>query len=201
MRKKIDVKQNNLNLSEEDIEEELIRDSEDKTEGKTVNNAFKTPKYFTGNLRDYQKEGFHWLKVLYENGINGILADEMGLGKTIQVIALLCHLIEKRQDGPYLIIAPLSTIPNWMIEFEKFAPTLPVLLLYGNQDERLIAKQDIKKKHKMVQNYSTPPIVLTSFEVPLFEQSFVKSQNWRYIIIDEGHRIKNYECMLIQYVS
>ena len=197
VRKKIDAKQNNLKLSEEDAEE-LIRDSEDKAEEATINNAFKTPKYLTGILRDYQKEGFHWLKVLYENGINGILADEMGLGKTIQVIALLCHLIEKQQDGPYLIIAPLSTIPNWMLEFEKFAPKLPVVLFYGNRDERSIAQQEIKKKHRMEQKYSTPPIVLTSFEVPLYEKAFIKSQTWKYIIIDEGHRIKNYECMLIQ---
>ncbi|XP_076670162.1 lymphoid-specific helicase [Andrena cerasifolii] len=198
LRKKIDVKRNKLNLSDEDIEQELINDSENGADEATINDDFKAPKYFTGNLRDYQKDGFHWLKVLYENGINGILADEMGLGKTVQVIALLCHLIEKRQDGPYLIIAPLSTIPNWMMEFEKFAPQLPVVLLYGNRDERLIAQGEIRKKHKMPQNYSTQPIVLTSFEVPLFEKSFIKSQNWRYIIIDEGHRIKNYECILIQ---
>jgi len=46
----------------------------------------------------------------------------MGLGKTIQVIALLCHLIERRVQGPFLIVGPLSTLPNWMIEFERFAP-------------------------------------------------------------------------------
>ena len=198
VRKKIGAKQNNLNLSEEDIEEELITDSENKTKETTINNDFKTPKYFKGNLRDYQKEGLNWLKVLYENGINGILADEMGLGKTIQVIALLCHLIEKQQDGPYLIIAPLSTIPNWMMEFEKFAPKLPVVLLYGSQGERLMAQEDIRKKHMVVQNYSTPPIVLTSFEVPIYDSSFLKTQNWRYIIVDEGQRIKNYDCMLIR---
>ena len=198
VRKKIDAKQNNLNLSGEDVEEELVKDYDNKTDETTVDNTFKAPKYFTGNLRDYQKEGFHWLKVLYENGINGILADEMGLGKTVQVIALLCHLIEKQQDGPYLIIAPLSTIPNWMLEFEKFAPKLPLVLFYGNPDERFNTREEIIKKHKIGKNYSTPPIVLTSFEVPLHEKSFIKSQNWRYIIIDEGHRIKNYECLLIQ---
>jgi SNF2 family DNA or RNA helicase len=42
----------------------------------------------------------------------------MGLGKTIQTIALLSYLIEyKKNYGPFLIVAPLSTIPNWMAEF------------------------------------------------------------------------------------
>jgi ATP-dependent DNA helicase len=54
--------------------------------------------------------------------VNGILADEMGLGKTLQVIALFCHLIEMHVTGPFLVVAPLSTLPNWMLEFERFAP-------------------------------------------------------------------------------
>lgn len=63
-----------------------------------------------------------WFQALFENGVSGILADEMGLGKTIQVIALLCHLYEKRERGPFMILAPLSTLPNWLLEFQQFAP-------------------------------------------------------------------------------
>lgn len=55
---------------------------------------------------------------LYENNINGILADDMGLGKTIQTIAILSYLWESKdvKDEPHLIIAPKSTISNWMRE-------------------------------------------------------------------------------------
>lgn len=139
--------------------------------------------------------------MLYENGINGILADEMGLGKTIQLIALLCYLIEKRQNGPYLIVAPLSTIPNWMIEFEKFAPNLPVILLHGSKSEKYILQKKIKQKHQITKTFSTLPIVITTFEVPLLETKFIKSLHWRYIIVDEGQRIKNHKCLLFSYVS
>jgi ATP-dependent DNA helicase len=66
-------------------------------------------------------------QLLYENGVSGILADEMGLGKTLQVIALFCHLIEKRVPGPFLVVAPLSTLPNWILEFERFAPQVCLL--------------------------------------------------------------------------
>ena len=65
---------------------------------------------------------------LYNNSLNGILADEMGLGKTIQTIALIAYLMEKKKNmGPYLIIVPLSTLSNWMLEFEKWAPSIQVL--------------------------------------------------------------------------
>lgn len=33
--------------------------------------------------------------------------------------------------GPFLVTAPLSTLDNWMNEFAKFAPDLPVLKYYG----------------------------------------------------------------------
>lgn len=61
-------------------------------------------------------------QMLWENGINGILADEMGLGKTIQCIAHIAMMIEKKVMGPFLVVAPLSTLPNWISEFNRFTP-------------------------------------------------------------------------------
>ncbi|CAL7945158.1 unnamed protein product [Xylocopa violacea] len=196
VQKKIHIEKKKFDLSTEEVENELIKDS--RNEAKETDDIVQIPTYFNGDLRDYQKTGFQWLKILYENGINGILADEMGLGKTIQVIALLCHLIEKRQEGPYLIIAPLSTIPNWLLEFEKFAPKLPVVLFHGTLEERFLSKRKIKQKNKVTQDYSTFPVVLTTFEVPIIESNFIRSLNWRYIIMDEGHRIKNQQCQLVK---
>ena len=58
-----------------------------------------------------QIKGLEWLVSLYNNNLNGILADEMGLGKTIQTIALVAYLMEKKgNNGPYLIIVPLSLV-------------------------------------------------------------------------------------------
>jgi SNF2 family DNA or RNA helicase len=61
---------------------------------------------------------------LYENKMNGILADDMGLGKTVQTIALFCYLWESKnqRNDPYLVVAPKSTISNWMLEFSRWAP-------------------------------------------------------------------------------
>jgi len=57
---------------------------------------------------------------LYNNKLHGILADEMGLGKTIQIIALFQFLMEnKKSQGPFMVICPLSIIANWTSEFKK----------------------------------------------------------------------------------
>lgn len=64
---------------------------------------------------------------LFDQGINGILADEMGLGKTVQSIAMLAHLVERENIwGPFLVVAPSSTLHNWEQELRKFVPALKV---------------------------------------------------------------------------
>lgn len=136
-----------------------------------------------------------FVQVLFENGLNGILADEMGLGKTIQVIALICHLLERKTPGPYLIVAPLTTLPNWMAEFKRFAPKVPVVLFHGSEAVRKGLFRTIKRKYD-VGDFETNPVVLTSYQVPLWEHSFLRQFDWQYIIVDEGQRLKNHESKL-----
>lgn len=62
-------------------------------------------------LRSYQSESLNWLIKSWYEKRNTILADEMGLGKTIQSIAFLYHLHTfENVKGPFLVIAPLSTL-------------------------------------------------------------------------------------------
>ncbi|KAI1894381.1 hypothetical protein AGOR_G00115230 [Albula goreensis] len=83
------------------------------------------PKLFSGGvMRWYQVEGTEWLRMLWENGINGILADEMGLGKTIQCIAHIAMMLEKKVMGPFLVVGPLSRCrtgsPNSSASLQRF---------------------------------------------------------------------------------
>lgn len=66
---------------------------------------------------------------------NCILADEMGLGKTIQSITFLYEIYMKGIEGPFLVIAPLSTIPNWEREFRTWTE-LNVVVYHGSQASR-----------------------------------------------------------------
>ncbi|KAF2401705.1 hypothetical protein EJ06DRAFT_474760 [Trichodelitschia bisporula] len=155
----------------------------------------KQPKLVTGGtMRKYQLEGLSWLTSLYENGLNGILADEMGLGKTIQTIAFLAFLREMGSNGPFLVAAPLSTTSNWVNEFKKWTPEIPVVLYHGTKVER----GEIRRKRLKKPGSPGFPVVITSYEICMNDRKFLAGMGWKFIIIDEGHRIKNLNCRLVR---
>ncbi|KAM4030519.1 lymphoid-specific helicase isoform 2-T2 [Anomaloglossus baeobatrachus] len=165
-----------------------------KVDGQPV--PYQQPKYFTGGvMRWYQIEGMEWLRMLWENGINGILADEMGLGKTVQCIATISMMIERGVQGPFFVCGPLSTLPNWLSEFKRFCPEISVLLYHGTKPERLALSKKIGKRDGTLQ---THPVVITSFEIAMNDRKILQNKPWKYMILDEGHRIKNMNCRLIR---
>ncbi|KTW30617.1 hypothetical protein T552_00333 [Pneumocystis carinii B80] len=184
-----------MKVSETLCETEENYKSKDEVDiGDKTLSMFSQPKLITGCvLRDYQLAGVEWLASLYENGLNGILADEMGLGKTLQTISFLAFLREKGTYGPFLIAAPLSTISNWVSEFKKFSPGIPVLLYHGSKQER-----SELRKSKMGTMHPDFPIIVTSYEVIMNDKLYLKRYQWKYIVVDEGHRIKNLNCKLIR---
>jgi ATP-dependent DNA helicase len=155
----------------------------------------KQPDLVTGGLmRTYQLEGLEWLQSLYENGLNGILADEMGLGKTIQTISFIAFLREKGINGPFLIAAPLSTTSNWVAEFKKWTPDIPVILYHGSKQER----EEMRRKQLRNPSSKDFPVICTSYEICMNDRKHLSHFGWKFIIIDEGHRIKNMNCKLIR---
>lgn len=64
------------------------------------------------------------------------LACRQGLGKTVQVIAMICHLVETQGGAPFLIAAPASVLPNWAAELARWAPALKVVQYKGSAEER-----------------------------------------------------------------
>ncbi|GAA0149614.1 DNA helicase [Lithospermum erythrorhizon] len=146
-----------------------------------------------GKLKSYQIKGVKWLISLWQNGLNGILADQMGLGKTIQTIAFLAHLKGNGLDGPYLVIAPLSTLSNWMNEITRFVPTMKAIIYHGDKKER----DRIRSKHMPRTVGPNFPIVITSYEIALSDtRKHLRHYNWKYLVVDEGHRLKNSQCKL-----
>ncbi|CAL9735356.1 nuclear protein Sth1p/NPS1 [Monosporozyma servazzii] len=137
-----------------------------------------------GSLKEYQLKGLEWMVSLYNNHLNGILADEMGLGKTIQSISLITYLYEsKNNPGPYLVIVPLSTITNWTLEFEKWAPSLTTIVYKGTPGQRKSLQHQIK-----VGNFD---VLLTTYEYIIKDRPLLSKHEWAHMIIDEGHRMKN----------
>ncbi|XP_058192879.1 probable ATP-dependent DNA helicase CHR12 [Rhododendron vialii] len=143
-----------------------------------------------GELRPYQIEGLQWMLSLFNNNLNGILADEMGLGKTIQTIALIAYLIEnKGVTGPHLIVAPKAVLPNWVNEFSSWAPSIMAVLYDGRLDERKAMREEYSGEGKF-------NVLITHYDLIMRDKAFLKKIHWQYMIVDEGHRLKNHECAL-----
>ncbi|XP_060230470.1 probable global transcription activator SNF2L1 isoform X2 [Meriones unguiculatus] len=179
--------------TEQEEDEELLSESR-----KTSNVCVRfevSPSYVKGGpLRDYQIRGLNWLISLYENGVNGILADEMGLGKTLQTIALLGYLKHHRNiPGPHMVLVPKSTLHNWMNEFKRWVPSLRVICFVGDKDVRAAFIRD----EMMAGEWD---VCVTSYEMVIKEKSVFKKFHWRYLVIDEAHRIKNEKSKLSEIV-
>lgn len=176
-------------------DEQLLKDTVDETSTNKVVYLTATPAYIkNGTMREYQVHGLNWLIKLYDNGINGILADEMGLGKTLQTISFLGYLKEIRGvPGPHMVVAPKSTLGNWLNEFAKWCPSIRTLRFHGSKDERVDLRENKLQPGKF-------DVCVTTYEIAIKEKAALSKFSWRYIVIDEAHRIKNENSSLSQIV-
>ena len=139
-------------------------------------------------LRSYQVTGLKWMTSLYKNHLNGILADEMGLGKTVQVISLLAWLMEyKNNMGPHLIIVPNAVVPNWRNELKRWFPSATACVYIGNKEQR----NAVFASHVSHDATYRSNIVITTYEFTLRDRSKLAKVAWKYVIMDEAHRIKD----------
>lgn len=179
--------------------------------------SYRVPVEIRAHIRPYQQAGINWLAFLRRYGLHGALCDDMGLGKTLQTIVVLASNHYERQvererrwrggdataphDGPSstpvrpespaisscspppsLVICPASLLGHWKHEIETFAPSLgPPLLYAGNANER----------RSMWPRHREHTVVITSYETVRSDLASLASVSWDYIVLDEGHMIKN----------
>jgi chromodomain-helicase-DNA-binding protein 7 len=136
----------------------------------------KQPVFLKGQrLKGYQIDGTNWLINAWFENRNVVLADEMGLGKTIQTIGFLNYLFtEHNNKGPFLIIAPLTTLAHWKQVADEWTDMNTVLYYDASSFEgRSVIRHyewfhtEITSDGRPTQKYKVIKfnIVLTSFEV------------------------------------
>jgi DNA helicase INO80 len=150
------------------------------------------PKMLHCQLKEYQLKGLNWLVNLYEQGINGILADEMGLGKTVQSISVMAYLAENHNVwGPFLVIAPASTLHNWQQELTRFVPGLKALPYWGNAKDRKVLRKFWNRKHVTYTQDAPFHVLITSYQLVVQDEKYFQKIKWQYMILDEAQAIKS----------
>ncbi|VDM32496.1 unnamed protein product [Hydatigera taeniaeformis] len=179
-------------------------------EDTVLEGGLRVPGEIWSRLYAYQREGVSWLWGLHQHGVGGILGDEMGLGKTVQIISFLAALDHSRLqisgssydiavsrmknppsnrafDGlaPVLIVCPGTVLKQWLGEFRTWMPTARVVIVHSTGSgysnlPRLVSSL-----------FETSGIALTTYGTLIQHSSLLLPLSWHYVILDEGHKIKN----------
>lgn len=139
----------------------------------------QVPQNYSKILRDYQVQGFKWLKTMSEYGFGGILADDMGLGKTLQVMTLIEDGIGENHVS--LVVVPATLIYNWQDEIKKFSKKLKTVCITGN----------IAQRKKLIESIPEYDVVITSYDYIRRDYELYKDYQFYYFILDEAQYIKN----------
>lgn len=76
-----------------------------------------------------------------------------------------------------------STLTNWTLEFEKWAPAVKKIVYKGPPNVRRELQNEIR--------YTDFQVLLTTFEYIIKDRPVLSKIRWLHMIVDEGHRMKN----------
>ncbi|KAI9667513.1 MAG: hypothetical protein M1821_000329 [Bathelium mastoideum] len=174
-------------------------DSDQDTNIVAYEHLKRQPRGINAVLKSYQLEGLSFLVHMHDNCMPCILGDEMGLGKTLQVLSLFQYIKDNRstpfdESRPFLVICPLSVLDHWVQEAKRFTPELEPLYCHGSTQIDKV-KELCSTRRTDAKNPFGPKtfyLVVTTYETFSAEQIwFKRAVTWRYVVLDEGHKIKN----------
>lgn len=156
-----------------------------------------TPSFLeNGELKDFQVKGLNFLAFNWVKDRNVVLADEMGLGKTVQTVSFINWLRHvRRQQGPFIVIVPLSTMPAWAETFDNWTPDLNYVVYNGSEKSRAV----LRDYELMVDGNPKRPkfhVLLTTYEYAMNDSPFLGQFKWQFMAVDEAHRLKNRDSQL-----
>ncbi|GAB4855701.1 hypothetical protein Ancab_024343 [Ancistrocladus abbreviatus] len=184
-----------VEILDDDDANEVVSENEHAITLTGPTSTYRLPSKIGKMLYPHQRDGLRWLWSLHCQGKGGILGDDMGLGKTMQICGFLAGMFHSRMINRALIVAPKTLIPHWINElcavglsdkireyFGTCAKTRQYELQYVLQDKGvLLTTYDIVRNNvkQLAGRYS------------LEDDNDEDDPVWDYMILDEGHLIKN----------
>jgi len=98
---------------------------------------------------------------------------------------LLAYLAETHDIwGPFLVVAPASTLHNWQQEITRFVPKLKALPYWGNAKDRTTLRK-IWSKKEISYDQDTPfHVLITSYQLVRKEIAHLPEMS---LIFSQGH--------------
>jgi SNF2 family DNA or RNA helicase len=114
--------------------------------------------------------------------------------------------------GPFLVVAPLTTLGHWRREIETWTDMNVICFMGGKDDRQLIVDHELWYREpgangRLGRKTRTPKfhVMLTSFEILRDCASVFTQFAWDITIVDEAHRLKALQsatrCALRSHVS
>ena len=151
------------------------------------------PAGLEAELRPYQRQGYHWLSLLWDHSLGGVLADDMGLGKTLQTLAMLTRAVEQGtlddDTGPVLVVAPTSVVSTWANEAARFSPGLRVVV---------VTETHRRRAQPLAQMTVGAHLVVTSYAVLRLDDEAFRDHRWSGLVLDEAQFVKNHRAKTYQ---
>ncbi|XP_024537177.1 protein CHROMATIN REMODELING 24 isoform X1 [Selaginella moellendorffii] len=152
---------------------------------------FILPGNVSSILYEHQHEGLRWLWRLHLQRRGGILGDDMGLGKTMQIAAFLCGLFHSKLIKRALIVAPKTLIPHWGKELNVVG--------LGRKVKDYSGTSISVRESNLDRILQAGGVLLTTYDIVRHNTNALKGEynfddddvTWDYVILDEGHLIKN----------
>ena len=116
----------------------------------------------------------------------------MGLGKTVQLVAFLASLLYSSKKHrscklkTALIVCPTTVMHQWVREFQTWWPPFRVCILHETG-----SFQDGPRNQLIRSIGRSSGIIVTSYSSVLTYKDDLTSQDFDYVILDEGHKIRN----------
>jgi SNF2 family DNA or RNA helicase len=175
------------------------------------------PTGFNGELRNYQMEGYSWIRFMQQNRFGALLADDMGLGKTIQTLAqlqvlameyraerasgkpMVANSAGEAKQGPDSILATDGKpLPPEAMHHGPIVIIAPKSLLYNWMSESAKFCPELKtllysglSRQKLITNFDKIDLVVMSYGTMRNDVEILRNYRFNCIVLDESQAIKN----------